>query len=72
MTEDIYNLIQQAAKAMAVQQGVLIEEDGILLNPKTIELVNEIEEANRQHAIDTVIDIALETGNRDLFMQLTN
>lgn len=67
MTEDIFNMIQQAAKAMAVQQGVLIEEEGTLLNPKTIELVNEIEEANRQHLIDT----ALANNDRNLFMQLT-
>ena len=67
MTEDIFNMIQQAAKAMAVQQGVLIEEEGTLLNPRTIELVNEIEEANRQHLIDS----ALANNNRELFMQLT-
>lgn len=45
-----------------------MEEDGIVLNPKTIELVNEIEQTNLQHLIDN----ALATGNRELFIQLTN
>ncbi|WP_349725525.1 IDEAL domain-containing protein [Lysinibacillus capsici] len=58
-----------AAKAieMAVNEGHLIKEDGILLNPNTIKLVKEIEEVNRQHLIDN----ALVTGNQKLFMQLT-
>lgn len=52
---------------MAVNEGLLIKEDGILLNPNTIELVKEIEGFNRQHLIDT----ALTTGNQKLFMQLS-
>lgn len=50
-----------------VKEGLLVEEDGIILDPKTIELVNEIEEMNRQQAIDK----ALATSDKKLFMQLT-
>ena len=53
---------------MAVNEGHLIKEDGIILNPNTINLVNEIEEMNRQH----LIDMALANNDRELFMQLTS
>lgn len=77
MTEDIFNMIQQAAKDMAVSDGVLIEEDGTLLNPNTIKLVSEIERVNHLHLMSEsnrqgLIDIALESGNKTLFMKLTN
>ena len=77
MTEDIFNMIQQTAKDMAVTDGVLIEEDGTLLNPNTIKLVSEIERVNHLHLMSEsnrqgLIDIALESGNKTLFMQLTN
>lgn len=71
MSEDIYYAIKRATNAallMAIEEGLIVSEGGTLLNPKTIELVSEIEEANRQHLIDK----ALTTGNRELFMQLTN
>lgn len=67
MLEDVIKAFVKAATEIAVKDGVLIREDGILLNPSTVELVNEIEQSNRQHLIDN----ALATGNRELFMQLT-
>lgn len=67
MIEDIFNLIQRAAIAMAIEAGIAVEEDGVLLNKSTVDLVDEIEEANRQHLIDT----ALANNDRELFMQLT-
>lgn len=65
---DFFNAFMNAAYMVAIKEGVLVEEDGIVLNPSTIELVNEIEQINLQHLIDN----ALVTGNRELFMQLTN
>jgi len=53
--------------SLAVKEGLLVEEDGVILDPQTIDLVNEIEEMNRQQAIDK----ALATGDKKLFMQLT-
>lgn len=68
MFEDIFRAAAAKAIEMAVNEGHLIKEDGILLNPKTLELVNEIEEMNRQHLINK----ALENGDEKLFIQLTN
>lgn len=68
MFEDLFRAAAAKAIEMAVNEGHLIKEDGILLNPNTINLVNEIEEMNRQH----LIDIALANNDRELFMQLTN
>lgn len=64
----MFDSILKAVTALAVKEGLLVEEDGILLSPNTINLVNEIEEMNRQH----LIDIALANNDRKLFMQLTN
>ncbi len=58
----------KAVTALAVNEGLLVEEDGVLLSRNTINLVNEIEEMNRQH----LIDMALANNDRELFMQLTN
>ena len=66
MTEDIYYAIKRAAIAMAIEAGVAVQEDGFVLNKSTVDLVAEIEEANRQHLIDS----ALANNNRELFMQL--
>lgn len=65
---DFLSTFVKAAITYAIEEGILVEEDGTLLNPKTIELVKEIEQMNLQHLIDN----ALATGNRELFMQLTN
>lgn len=64
----MFDSILKAAIALAIQEGLLVEEDGVLLSPNTINLVNEIEEMNRQH----LIDIALANNDRELFVQLTN
>lgn len=64
----LFDSILKAVTALAVKEGLLVEEDGVLLNPNTINLVNEIEEMNRQH----LIDMALANNDRELFMQLTN
>lgn len=63
----MFDSILKAAIALAIQEGLLVEEDGVLLSPNTINLVNEIEEMNRQH----LIDLALANNDRELFMQLT-
>ncbi|MCM0627011.1 IDEAL domain-containing protein [Lysinibacillus sp. OL1_EC] len=64
----MFDSILKAAIALAIQEGLLVEEDGVLLSPTTINLVNEIEEMHRQH----LIDMALANNDRELFMQLTN
>ncbi|MEA0554628.1 IDEAL domain-containing protein [Lysinibacillus irui] len=64
----MFDSILKAAIALAIQEGLLVEEDGVLLSPTTINLVNEIQEMNRQH----LIDMALANNDRELFMQLTN
>lgn len=68
MFEDLFRAAAAKAIEMAVKEGHLIKEDGIILNPTTINLVNEIQEMNRQH----LIDMALANNDRELFMQLTN
>ena len=64
----MFDSILKAVTALAVKEGLLVEEDGILLKPATIDLVNEIEEMNRQH----LIDMALANNDRELFMRLTS
>ncbi|MEA0565129.1 IDEAL domain-containing protein [Lysinibacillus irui] len=64
----MFDSILKAVTALAIKEGLLVEEDGVLLSPNTISLVNEIEEMNRQH----LIDMALSNNDRELFMQLTN
>lgn len=66
--EDLFRAAAAKAIEMAVNEGHLIKEDGIILMPATINLVNEIQEMNRQH----LIDMALANNDRELFMQLTN
>lgn len=66
--EDLFRAAVAKAIEMAVNEGHLIKEDGIILMPATINLVNEIEEMNRQH----LIDMALANNDRKLFMQLTS
>lgn len=65
--EDLFRATAAKAIEMAVKEGQLVKEDDVILNPKTIKLVNEIEEMNRQHLIDK----ALANGDEKLFMQLT-
>jgi len=64
----LFDSFFKAAIALAIQEGLLVEEDGVLLSRNTISLVNEIEEMNRQH----LIDMALANNDRELFMQLTS
>ncbi|WP_342504229.1 IDEAL domain-containing protein [Lysinibacillus sp. FSL L8-0126] len=68
MFEDLFRAAVAKALEMAVNEGHLIKEDGIVLKPATLELVNEVEEMNRQH----LIDMALANNDRELFMQLTS
>ncbi|SPT95592.1 IDEAL domain [Lysinibacillus capsici] len=68
MFEDLFRAAAAKAIEIAVYEGHLIKEDGIILMPATIDLVNEIEEMNRKH----LIDMALANNDRELFMQLTN
>ena len=67
MTEDIYYAIKRAALEMAIEAGIVVREGDFVLNKSTVDLVAEIEEANRQHLIDK----ALASNNCELFMQLT-
>ncbi|WP_431811600.1 IDEAL domain-containing protein [Lysinibacillus sp. FW12] len=64
----MFDSILKAVTALAIQEGLLVEEDGVLLSQNTINLVNEIEEMNRQHLIDK----ALANNDRALFMRLTS
>lgn len=64
----LFDSILKAVTALAVKEGLLVEEEGVLLSRNTINLVNEIEEMNRQH----LIDMALANNDRELFMQLTS
>lgn len=64
----MFDSILKAVTALAVKEGLLVEEEGVLLSTNTINLVNQIEEMNRQH----LIDMALANNDRELFMQLTN
>ena len=64
----MFDSILKAVTALAIQEGLLVEEDGVLLSPNTINLVNEIEEMNRQH----LIDMALANNDRELFMKITS
>lgn len=64
----MFDSIMKAVTALAVKEGLLVEEDGVLLSRNTISLVNEIEEMNRKH----LIDIALANNDCELFMQLTS
>lgn len=47
-------------------------EDGTLLRAETINLVKEIEEMNRQRAIEMAIDKALEERDEVSFRKLVN
>ena len=67
MDEALFCMVQDAVKKLAVREGVLMEEQGTLLKPETIKLVEEIQ----QHHLDIMIDQTLATGNKELFMQLT-
>lgn len=64
----VFDSILKAVTALAVKEGLLVEEEGVLLSTNTINLVNQIEEMNRQH----LIDMALANNDRELFMQLTS
>lgn len=63
----MFDSILKAVTSLAIKEGLLIEEDGVLLGQNTINLVNEIEGFNRQHLINK----ALDNNDRELFMQLT-
>ncbi len=67
MDEALFYMIQDAVKNLAVKEGVLMKEQDTYLKPETIKLVEEIQ----QHTLDALIDQALATGDKDLFMQLT-
>ena len=55
------------ARQLLVDEYGFTKEEGILLSPSTVKLVEEIEEANRQHLIEQ----ALIDGNKEWFMELT-
>lgn len=44
------------AKNIAVAEGLLIEEEGVILSPETIALVKEIEANQLKSAIDKALD----------------
>lgn len=64
---EFINAILMLAREVAKEHHGYVEEDGILLAPGTVELVAELEEANRQRLIEQ----ALINEDRELFMQLT-
>ena len=55
------------ARQLLVDEYGFTQEDDVVLSPSTVELVEEIEEANRQHLIEQ----ALIDGNKEWFMELT-
>ena len=61
------NKLMEAAHNVLVNEHGFVKEDGILLAPSTVALMEEIEEANRQHLIEQ----ALIDGNKEWFMELT-
>lgn len=65
--DSFISMFLNAARTVAIEYHGYVEEDGFLLNPDTIKLVTEMEEANRQRLIDQ----SLATGNKELFMRLT-
>ena len=55
------------ARQLLVDEYGFTQEDGVVLSPSTVKLVEEIEESNRQHLIEQ----ALIDGNKEWFMELT-
>lgn len=67
MSEPMDLFIQAYKKALReIKQSVVI--DGIVLKKETVAFVAELEEDNRQRAIER----ALENGDREAFIFLTN
>ena len=64
--EFVSEFVVRARQLLVAEHG-FAEEEGVLLSPSTIALVEEIEEANRQHLIDQ----ALINGDKQAFIQLT-
>ena len=64
--EFVEGVVVRARQFLVAEHG-FTEEEGILLSPSTVALVEEIEEANRQHLIDQ----ALVNGDKQAFIQLT-
>ncbi|MGN7114942.1 IDEAL domain-containing protein [Lysinibacillus odysseyi] len=64
--KEFINAIVKMAREVAIEHHGFVEEDGFLFSPSTILLVGEIEESNRQHLIDQ----ALASGNKDMFLEL--
>ena len=48
------------ARELAIREGIAVNEDGTILKPSTIKLVEEIEETTHERLIDQ----ALETGDK--------
>ena len=65
--DSFITMFLKAARTVAIEYHGYVEEDGVLLAPDTIKLVTELEEVNRQ----CLIDQSLQTGNKEMFMQLT-
>ena len=62
----VSEFVLRARKILVDEHGFTWEEE-TLLSPSTVVLVEEIEEANRQHLIEQ----ALIDGNKEWFMELT-
>ena len=71
MDEQLFYMVQKTVKNLAVREGYLMEEQGTLLKPETIKLVEEIQQHVHEMVIESLIDQALATGDKDLFMKLT-
>lgn len=65
--DEFTKIFTRAAHKVLVSEFGYASEEGILLSPSTVALVEEIEEANRQHLIDQ----ALINGDKQAFIQLT-
>ncbi len=53
---DLFNKFMNFAQRIAIEEGLLVEEEGVILSPLTIELVKEIEAIQLQQAIDKALD----------------
>lgn len=65
--DEFIKAILTVAREVAKEHHGYVEEEGTLLAPGTVELVAELEEANRQRLIEQ----ALINEDKELFMQLT-
>jgi len=53
---EFFGKLFEAAQKIAIKEGLLVEEDGVILSALTIALVKEIEATQLEQAIDKALD----------------